>query len=117
MQATARMASVVSSTLPARRRLIRDVRQTDVNLHVVAEVFVLLFEPLESFEKFPASICPLGVDGQISITDAVEFLIAARRSEDAGVRVVVGKHGEQVGCSKRAVGRWLCYRRSARPVR
>ena len=26
MQATARMASVVSSTLPARRRLIRDVR-------------------------------------------------------------------------------------------
>ena len=27
MQATARMASVVSSTLPARRRLIRDVRQ------------------------------------------------------------------------------------------
>ncbi len=28
MQATARMASVVSSTLPARRRLIRNVRPT-----------------------------------------------------------------------------------------
>ena len=28
MQATARMASVVSSTPPARRRLIRDVRPT-----------------------------------------------------------------------------------------
>ena len=41
MQATARMASVVSSTLPARRRLIRDVRRTYTTMHTVTRSLVV----------------------------------------------------------------------------
>ena len=38
MQATARMASVVSSTPPARRRLIRDVRLTSASVVIDAAI-------------------------------------------------------------------------------
>jgi hypothetical protein len=44
MQATARMASVVSATLPARRRLIRDVRPRATLRHMRSDQIQLTFE-------------------------------------------------------------------------
>ena len=52
MQATARMASVVSSTLPARRRLIRDVRPTSMHLSPMAP-------SVESFVECAREFCSL----------------------------------------------------------
>ena len=45
MQATARMASVVSSTLPARRRLIRNVRRLHTHMNETIKIVALVLTP------------------------------------------------------------------------
>ena len=55
MQATARMASVVSSTLPARRRLTRDVRplkHTMTPTNILAAIPLLHVSSLKEAEAF-----------------------------------------------------------------
>ena len=63
MQATARMASVVSSTLPARRRLIRDVRPTNSAMPDSDKKPSRLVNPLEDVV---ATVVAIGVLGAIT---------------------------------------------------
>jgi hypothetical protein len=56
MQATARMASVVSSPFPARRRLIRSVRPTSTPLAMPTSIFVS--RPTKLTKEFDAAYKP-----------------------------------------------------------